>query len=160
MAPSNHALEIAFGELWPRAVAEVPGDGDNPRIVEYHAATSLRSDQDEVAWCSAFMCWVHEKAGFRSPRSARARDWLRWGFRAAYPHPGTVVVLNRGGPHDPNVIEAPGHVGIVAGVGCMPDSIVVISGNVGNRVTCQSFLLREVLGFRVPTVGQGGLPSE
>jgi uncharacterized protein (TIGR02594 family) len=36
---------------------EASGNADNPRILEYHSATSLGARDDAVAWCSAFANW-------------------------------------------------------------------------------------------------------
>lgn len=45
-------LKIAMKEL---GVRELAGSKHNPRIIEYHKATSLKATQDEVSWCSSFV---------------------------------------------------------------------------------------------------------
>jgi hypothetical protein len=44
--------EIAKAEL---GTTEVPGTQNNPRILEYHATTTLKATTDEVPWCSSFV---------------------------------------------------------------------------------------------------------
>ena len=72
-------LEIAERE---QGVAEVPGAGDNPRVVDYLMSTtlgSLENQNDETPWCSAFVNWCMEQAGIKGTNSAWARSWLDWG---------------------------------------------------------------------------------
>jgi len=83
-------LRIARGEL---GVAEVPGSGDNPKILKYHSVTSLRSTNDSVAWCSAFCCWALEEAGVPSCKSAWAQSFLDWGTSLPEPRHGCIVVF-------------------------------------------------------------------
>ena len=56
----------ALGELGQR---EVPGGGDNPRIVEYQAscvaASHAASLGDESPWCSAYANWCMDRVAMR-----------------------------------------------------------------------------------------------
>lgn len=71
---------------------ETAGRAANPRIIEYHAATSLRAQSDEVAWCSSFVNWCMKKAGIKGTNSAGAASWVKWGA-ATSPKYGAVVVI-------------------------------------------------------------------
>lgn len=149
-------LRLAFGELWPVTVREIAGDKHNQRVIQYHARTTLKATEDEVAWCSAFACWCMEQAGVTSTRSARARSWLAWGVAADYPNDGTIAVLRRaGGTAGPEVLDAPGHVGFVVGLDA-PSSVLVLGGNQGNAVSIARYPLDQVLGFRLPGEVGGG----
>lgn len=86
-------LQIAFGEM---NVKEVKGKNHNPRILQYHNATSLKASTDEVPWCSAFANWVIKKSGLEGTNSALARSWEKWGKELKKPIPGCLVVLSRG----------------------------------------------------------------
>ena len=117
-------LEIAIAEI---GVSEVAGSGSNPRIVKYLQSTTLSGNMassDETPWCSAFVNWCVEQAGYAGTDSAGARSWLKWGQGTDKPVAGCVVVFKRGAP--PN-----GHVAFF--VSMTSDSVRVLGGNQGNR---------------------------
>lgn len=120
-------LAIARGEL---GTNEIRGGRDNPRVVEYHQATSLRASNDETAWCSSFVNWTMGQAGVQGTNSAAARSWLNWGqavpINAANVRPGDVIVFPRG--NNP----ARGHVAIVSEV-LANGNVRVVGGNQGVR---------------------------
>jgi uncharacterized protein (TIGR02594 family) len=147
-------LRRAYGELY---VSEVSGPGSNPRVLEYHACTTLKATDDDVAWCSAFVCWCFEQDSAEHTRSARARSWLFWGGKLDYPENGCVVVLQRGPGKQPpaSVLDAPGHVGLFVGFSDAT-RILLLGGNQGNAVSIVSYPIHQVLGYRVPAVVQGG----
>lgn len=132
-------------------VSEVAGTGDHSRIVEYHAMTAGGASPDEVPWCSSGLCWCVEQAGFRSPRSKRARDWLHWGKALAHPLYGCVCVLRRGsGPQPgPEVTMAPGHVTLWVGAASSFE-FLGLGGNQGNRWSISTYPTASVLGYRAP----------
>lgn len=131
-------LAVAKREL---GQAEIPGPRDNPRIVEYHAATALKASDDETPWCSAFCNWVMLAAGQRGTGKADARSWLQWGVATTTPAYGCVVVLKRGTGWQ-------GHVGFFVG---RRDGLVrILGGNQGNSVSVACFPESSVLGYRWP----------
>lgn len=144
-------LHIARTEL---GVREYPGARANPRIVEYFSKTTLATHplgkSDETAWCSAFMCWVFEAFGARSPRSARARDWLGWGVSLKAPRYGCVVVLWRDRPDGEQ-----GHVGLYNRRGLpVGGQLELLGGNqrpTAGQVSVASYPAARVLGYRWPT---------
>jgi uncharacterized protein (TIGR02594 family) len=88
-------MTVARKEL---GVHEFPGGADNPRVVEFLAATNLKGSarlKDETAWCSAFVNWCMLKVGIEGTRSAVARDWLHWGRHIDEPYVGCLVVFER-----------------------------------------------------------------
>lgn len=141
-------LQIARGEL---GTHEIRGSQDNPRVIEYHQATTLKARNDETSWCSSFVNWTMQQAGVQGTRSAAARSWLNWGQAvpkdAAHVKPGDVIVFPRG--NNP----AQGHVAIVSEV--LGNGMVrVIGGNQGVRgesydgVTYADRSLASALGVR------------
>lgn len=134
-------MRIAIEQL---GVREVPGPEHNPTVLDYHQATRLMADADEVPWCSAFVCWVMEKAGFKSTRSALARSWQDWGEELKHPKHGCIVVMWRGKPDSWS-----GHVGFYVGSGYNTDK--VLGGNQGNLVTVKDYDRERVLSYRWPT---------
>lgn len=136
-------FDIAMQEL-KRGVSEVSGSGANPRIVEYLRSTSLggaMAATDETAWCSAFVNFCVEKAGFAGTDSAMARSWLKWGRGADTPVTGCIVVFERGAPPS-------GHVAFY--VSESGGKIKVLGGNQGNKVSIIAYDKARLLGFRVP----------
>lgn len=142
-------------DLAQRFVGEVherPGALDSPFIQWCHESCSLGPDTaDEVPWCSSFLnrlCWQ-----LRLPRSksAAARSWLLVGQVIALHEAqvGDVVILRRGGnTQGPEVIAAPGHVGLFAGADLMRGTVQILGGNQSDGVTVSGFKALDVLGVR------------
>lgn len=147
-------LEAAYGEL---GVREVLGPQSNPRILAYHAETTLKATDDDVSWCSAFACWCMKHSAIPHPASARARSWLAWGVPMKYPREGCIAVLQRGPGEQPpaTVLDAPGHVGFFVGF-AERSRILLLAGNQGNEVSIVTFGANLVLGYRVPAEVWGG----
>jgi len=133
-------LEAARHEI---GIREFPGPDQNPRIVEYHRATTLRATEDEVPWCSSFVNWCMQQGGEPGTNSARARSWLDWGNRIEEPRKGCVVIFSRG--QDPTT----GHVAFfLRDRGAM---LEVLGGNQSNQVKVSSYPHANLLGFRWPS---------
>ena len=133
-------LPIALAEV---GVKELHGARDNPRILEYLRSTNLPRPldaEDETSWCSAFVNWCVERAGFEGTDSAWARSWLHWGRAIANPKRGCIAVLARG--------TGAGHVGFfLASVGT---HIELLGGNQKDAVGVGEFPRAQVLGYRLP----------
>ena len=116
------------GWMWPRKeVGQKENDekGEhNTRIVEYHATTAGKFNDDETAWCSSFMNWVMKQAGYKGTDSALAVSWKNYGTKSDGPVVGSIAVIDRGNGH--------GHVGFV--VGRSGNNIVLLGGNQGDAV--------------------------
>lgn len=135
-------LEIAKREL---GVKELPGARSNPRIIEYFAHTRLGGSaiEDSTAWCSAFVNFVMDQAGYRGTHRANARSWLDWGDKLDEPRVGAITVLWRNSRE-----SGAGHVGLfVAG---LPQRVVLLGGNQSNAVGYQEYGEGRVLGYRWP----------
>ena len=128
--------EIAKGEI---GVKEVRG-GENPRILEYDACTSLHATDDETPWCSAFVNWCCKQAGIEGTGLANARSWLKWGKELGKPVEGCIVILKR--PPNP----ASGHVAFF--VRQQGDMVELLGGNQGDQVKLSWFHAADVLGYR------------
>lgn len=96
---------------------------------------------DDIPWCSSWLCGVFEEIGIQSPRSAWAQSWNAWGQKLAGPAVGAVVVFKWS--------PSAGHVGLV--VGKSPNgSIMVLGGNQADAVNVKPFGTGQVLGYRWP----------
>jgi uncharacterized protein (TIGR02594 family) len=134
-------FDIAMREL---GTSEIEGPGDNPRIVQYLRSTSLGGSMacnDETPWCSAFVNFCVEQAGFAGTDSASARSWLNWGRKTDTPVTGCIAVFERGAPPS-------GHVAFY--VSQSADQIKVLGGNQGNKVSFAHFPKFRLLGYRIP----------
>ena len=124
---------------WPRS----PAPAHNTRVVRYYADVGHpQVDNDEVAWCAAFLGACLERSGIRSTRSLMARSYLTWGEPAGEPHYGAIAVLSRS--FDPRL----GHVGFL--VGETAADIILLGGNQGDAVSVQAFPRSRLLGLRWP----------
>ena len=145
-------LDWAAAEI---GVHETPGSAATARIVFYDSFTTLKATSDEIAWCSAFGCAAMESNGIRSPRSAHARDWLKWGQRLPAPQIGCVAILNRGGSPGPKMMEGPAHVTFVDS---LPENGFFggLGGNQGDQVKISRFPTSDVLAWLWP---EGATPQ-
>lgn len=137
-------MQRAEAEL-AAGVREVRGPEANPRIVEYHAATSFEATSDEVPWCSSFVNWCLQHAGYEGTRSAAARSWLTWGEPLDEPRYGCIVVLSRGSN------PKRGHVGFC--VQHRDEEVRLLAGNQHDAVTIEAFSTARVIAYRWPRHG-------
>jgi uncharacterized protein (TIGR02594 family) len=146
-------IETSAFEIAQRFVGmkEVPGKQDNPLILAMLKLDGTWPDHDEVPWCSAFLnfvCWL-----LRLPRSKslRARSWLEVGRLVPIEEARVgfdVVILQRGTGDQPGpeVIDAPGHVGLFAGL--TNGDVLLLGGNQGDKVCVSHYPQSRVLGVR------------
>lgn len=133
-------LLVAEKEL---GVCEIPGPKDNPRIKEYQKSVPEQKEfRDEIPWCSSFVNWVFQQVGIEGTGKATARSWLHWGLHIDKPKFGCVVVMRRGDTWQ-------GHVGLYLG-STTPDTIRVLGGNQGNKVSIINQKVSSVIGYRWP----------
>jgi uncharacterized protein (TIGR02594 family) len=145
-------MRIAEAE---EGVSEIVGPrGHNPRIVEYHASTSLSADDDETPWCSSFVNWVLVQDCKRGTNSAAARSWVRWGVETSSPPIGAVCVIRRraGGFESATGSHSGNHVGFFVSLNADRTSIQLLGGNQSNSVRYSNFNMARyrILAFRVP----------
>ena len=129
-------MDIAEAEIGEE---EITG-GENPRIIAYHAATTLGADEDEVPWCSSFVCWVLKQSGYKSTKSAWARSYEAYGTKLTEPKVGCIVVFNWG--------NGTGHVGFVTAF--TATTVTVLGGNQSNSVNETRFSRANVSAWRWP----------
>ena len=129
-------LKIAFAELH---TAELRGPEDNNRILTYlRTCESLPDDMknsDETAWCSAFMNWCVEHAGYAGTDSAWALSWKNWG-QPALKRRGRIAVFERYVRQN-GVTKTFGHVGFYLGM--VDGKILLLGGNQKDSVSVQLY---------------------
>lgn len=84
-------MDIAEKEIGQH---EIKG-GENPRIIEYDTATSLKAKEDETPWCAAFVNWCLVQSGILGTNSAAAKSFLDWGRKIDTPEYGCVCVIHQ-----------------------------------------------------------------
>jgi len=136
-------LERAENE---RDISEIPGAKHNPRILEYFDVCTYKAKEDEVPWCSAFVCAMLEWSRVRSTRSAAAKSYIGWGLPIEIPTIGCIVILTRPGGTKEKPLY---HVGFFNGES--EKGIFVLSGNYRNTVCTAEFSKTRVVGYRIPT---------
>jgi len=143
-------MDVAVAEL---GIHENSAPGrHNSRIIEYHAATSLRATTDETPWCSSFINWVMQQAGYRGTNNALARSWLDWGTTLTTPKVGAITVIKKkGASSDVHTGSTTGfHVGFY--VSSTPSYVRLLGGNQGDQVKYSNFFLASynIRGYRWP----------
>lgn len=133
-----------------KGVNEVPGRGNNPRVLEYLKSTTnlnkTAASMDETPWCSAFVNWCLQQAGYERTKSAVARSWLAWGQPISTPRRGCIVVFERE--------KKFGHVGFYLEE--TATHIKVLGGNQQNaetkifEVSEKYYPKSDLLGYRIP----------
>lgn len=135
-------LELIAVALSEYGLKEVPGTGDNPRILEMAKECGFTDYvHDSIAWCSLFANWVCFKAAYQRSKSLAARSWLEIGESTDDPNQADVVILWRDDPKGPF-----GHVGFPI----KRDNVLqyILAGNQGDMVNIEGFGLSRVLDYR------------
>ena len=135
-------------------IKELAGEKDHPLVQWWLSLCGFGTDaHDEIAWCSAFVNGMAWELRLPRSKSAAARSWLAVG--SAVPlvtaQVGYDIVVLRRGPDPqpgPEVIAAPGHVGIYAGMSEGLSRVHVLGGNQNDSVSVAEFDAARVLGVR------------
>ena len=136
-------------------VREIVGAKHNPRVVAYwrQGNVALKVEDDEVPWCAAFMCAMHELTGYRSTRSGMARSFASSPHfvRLDGPRLGATCVLSSSrGPSS-------GHVGFVEAAN--DTHVWLLGGNQSNAVNVARFPLSLLVGYFRPLTYATPLPT-
>lgn len=122
--------------------------GKNPKIQEYHAAAGNPQWDQDVSWCSSFMCYIMKKAGYLIPRSkpSLARSWLTTqGYKKLdEPKYGCIVVYD----NPDTSSKSDGHVGFY--ISHTDKNVLTLGGNQSNQVCYKEYKKQNVLGYLWP----------
>jgi uncharacterized protein (TIGR02594 family) len=132
-------------------IKEVVGTGSHPLVLWMLQRIGSWVQDDDTAWCAAFVGFIAFTLGLEEPMSLAARSWLKVGQPVALAGAVAdcdVVILKRGTgvQPGPEVLDAPGHVGWY--IGRDGDKVLVLAGNQSNQVNIQAFPITQVLGVR------------
>jgi len=140
--------EVRGGVTHPLiAFAHNIAEDDDPNHVQ-------AANDDETPWCSSFVNLVMYLLYLPRSKSRMARSWLVVGepvtlLQAEIGY--DVVVLSRGAGPQPgaDVLTAPGHVGLFAGIAGLDGANVrILGGNQGDSVSERVYPVHRVLGIR------------
>jgi hypothetical protein len=134
-------------------IHEIAGDQDHP-LIQFALSLCFAGKlhmHDEVPNCSAWMNLIAWLLKLPMSHSAAARSWLAVGTPVPLEDaiPGNdVIILSRGGGDQPGpeVLEAPGHVGLFGWRG--GDLVTIRGGNQGDEFNDRQFNASRVLGVR------------
>lgn len=93
-------------------VKEMAGAAHHPRIIEYHATTSLKATTDETAWCASFVNWCLRQAGVVGSNSAAAASFINWG-KTSTAIPGAICVIHNPAAANTALSVSGNHVGFL-----------------------------------------------
>ena len=123
-------------------VKEVFGPEHNPQIVKFfHDLGYHWINDDETAWCSAFLNYVCLKTGYELTYKLTARSWLDLPTRVLTPRLGDIVIFSTSDP-----TSWQGHVGLY--ISENHNFIYTLGGNQDNMVGINPYYKSRVLGFR------------
>lgn len=151
------AMNITAYQLAERFVGtkETAGATSTPVVLAMLQLDGAWPADDSVPWCSAFLNWIAWLLRLPRSKSLAARSWLAVGTPVALEDalPGfDVVILKRGKGLQPgaDVLNAPGHVGLFAGLEgtAVNTKVLLLAGNQGDAVSVQPFKVSDVLGVR------------
>lgn len=122
---------------------EVPGIEHNPVILRFFELMGKAWVQDdETAWCSAFINYLAIVEGYEHSGELHAKSWLNYGIDIFEPVRGCLVVLWRIRPD-----AWQGHVGLY--ITHTKDHVYIFGGNQNNRVDISPYPIQRVESFRI-----------
>jgi len=132
-------FDIALSQIGTK---EFKGALHNKKVLEYFKVAGFPNIQnDEVAWCAAYVNFCLVQSGFIGSNKLTARSLLKVGKEVAKPITGDIVVLWRESPK-----SWKGHVGFY--VREDNSHIYVLGGNQSNSVNIAPYKKERLLGYR------------
>lgn len=134
--------ELILTALQYYGLKEKPGTDHEHLIIDmFKAAGADWIQDDETAWCSAFLCWVARQCGYGHPCSVKARDWLSVGMPVTTPRLGDVAVYWR-------VSKQSGYGHVHLYVSTIGEYNYGLGGNQSNMVNIAPQRIERLLGYR------------
>ena len=123
-------------------LTEIPGAENNPQILTFfHGMDKKWVQDDETAWCSAFINFIAIECGCEYSGKLDARSWLSVGREVKYPELGDLVIYWR-----EKKDSWKGHVNLFVS---QNNSVIYgIGGNQDNQVNIKPYPKGQLLSFR------------
>jgi uncharacterized protein (TIGR02594 family) len=136
-------------------VKELSGNKDHPLIQWWMSLSGYGFEvHDEVPWCSGFINGLAWELDLPRSKSAASRSWLRVGYDLVTLDQAVsgwdIIVLRKPDGPGPEIINAPGHVGIFMGTSDESGvkTVHLLGGNQSNQVGIGKFPASLVIGVR------------
>jgi uncharacterized protein (TIGR02594 family) len=121
---------------------EIPGEQNNPQILKFFKDIGHQWVQDdETAWCCAFIDWIALKCDCERSMQLNARSWLYIGRKTIKPQLGDIVIFWR-----ESINSWKGHVGLY--INQDEKYIYCLGGNQNNQVNIKSYPKSQLLEYR------------
>lgn len=134
--------DLVLSALADYGTTEIVGGKHNIKILKYFEdAGHSWVQNDEMAWCAAFLNAVLARAGFPHTGKLNARSFLELGIETTEPEIGDIVVLWRVAQDSPY-----GHCGLF--IARDESWIYMLGGNQANAVNITKFPVYMLLGYR------------
>jgi uncharacterized protein (TIGR02594 family) len=124
---------------------EIPGSKNNPLIVTWLRRISSWVNDDETAWCAAFVNAMAAEAGYEQSGKLNARSFMEVGIPIALENakPGDVVVFWRVAKD-----SWEGHVAFFVSYDPHSQLVRVLGGNQSDSVSITNYSRAQLLGIR------------
>ena len=133
----SRLLHIALSQY---GIKEVPGVENNPEIMKYFDEIGHSWVQDdETAWCSAFVNWCALRKNYEGSDKLNARSWLQVGKKVEFRDADIVVFWRE------SKDSWKGHVGIPIREG--NGYILCLGGNQSNMVRISTYPKERLLAY-------------
>ena len=155
-AEFGKTMEVTAYDIAERFLGkkEVAGSLDNPIIMAWLKLDHDWPGHDEVPWCSAFLNWVCWLLQLPRTKSLRARSWLTVGEviddinDAQKGFDVCIFKRGKGRQPGPEVINAPGHVGLFLRYDKARNVVSILGGNQKDQVSVMTIDKKFLLGVR------------
>ena len=141
VSKDNHMDDLLKVALTQINFKEVRGNEHNPEVVKYFQESGFNINDDETAWCSAFINWCAKQSGYESSDKLNARSWLKVGTKSDNMELGDIVILWRESRK-----SWKGHCGIY--IRHDDKFIYLLGGNQSNKVGISAYPIYRVLEAR------------
>ena len=123
-------------------IEEITGEEHNPDILKFfNGIGHIWVQDDETAWCSAFVNYCAKVNGYQYSGKLTARSWLDVGDEIKNPKQGDVVVFWR-----ESIDSWKGHVGLF--IRDDGTKIWTLGGNQNNSVCIKGYPKERILAYR------------
>ena len=137
------APKILIEMLKLYGITEVPGEADNPLILEWSkelgAKAGMDYKDDSTPWCGLIMGVVAQRAGYEVPDiCVRASSWLTFGHAVFQPLLGDIIITSRPGGNHVSLYVGQDNYGFFHSLG----------GNQNDQVNIARLAMKRIVGIR------------